>query len=283
MKRIIKNILLEFHKDDLPSLFERTVEVPFCDGLDENEKSLCKCQRIMERSRRLTNPNNYNKDGTVIKNIIKWNESNRYKKLKAKYKEEKRRSKATRKKLHGEYANKILSMGNIIKIENVSYKSFQKNYGKSVGFRGPGIFLNILKRKAESAGGYVKEFSTYKTKLSQTCICSKQHKKDLSERWHRCSCGIFAQRDLFSAFLSQFVENDILDTSLAEKAWATAESLLERAVSRCKEQAKGKHLLSCFGFRRQSLSHVKEKSLLSEAIDVVGQKPRAIENLIVCS
>jgi hypothetical protein len=232
----------------------------------------------MDRSRRYTNPENYNKDGTIYK-CAKWHQSQRYKILKNKYSEMKRKTASTRKKMHGEYVNQILSMGNIIKLEKLSYKGFQKNYGKSVGFRSPGTFVKILKRKVEGTGGRVEEFSTYKTKLSQTCICNKIYKKKLSQRWHSCTCGAYAQRDLFSAYLAQFVEDNNLDTSRGLNSWAAAELLLERAVSRCDEQASGKHRLSSFGLQRQSLSHVKEKSFSNEAIDVVGEIPRAIESL----
>jgi hypothetical protein len=34
--------------------------------------------------------------------------------------------------------------------------------------------------------------------------------------------------------------------------------------------------------QRQSLSHVKRESLLVEAVDVVGVKPRATERLVAC-
>ena len=54
-------------------------------------------------------------------------------------------------------------LGNVFKTEKLSYKSFQKNYGKSVGMRTPGKFLEKLNRKAERVGGLVQEFSTYKT------------------------------------------------------------------------------------------------------------------------
>ena len=133
------------------------------------------------------------------------------------------------------------------------------------------MFVSILRRKAESAGGGVEEFSTYKTCLSQTCHCGKIKKKSLSERWHRCLCKVCAQRDLYSAYLALFVEEDRLSICQAKKAWPVAEPLLERAVFRLNQQAKGKVRLSSFGLgQRQSLSHVKEESLLAEAADVVS-------------
>jgi hypothetical protein len=86
-----------------------------------------------------------------------------------------------------------------IKTEKFKYKAFQRLFGSSVGLRAPGMFVELLKRKAENAGGKVEEVSTYKTKLSQACYCGKFVKKPLSQRWDKCSCGIVAQRDLYSA------------------------------------------------------------------------------------
>jgi transposase len=81
--------------------------------------------------------------------------------------------------------------------EKLSHKSFQKNYGKSVSKKASGMFVSILHRKAENAGGKVIEFSTKTTKLSQTCQCGNIIKKPLSQRRHICPvCGIKAQRDL---------------------------------------------------------------------------------------
>ena len=124
------------------------------------------------------------------------------------------------------------------------------------------MFVGLLRRKAESAGGAVEEFSTYKTKLSQTCQCGKRKKKSLSERWHQCDCGVVAQRDLFSAHLARFVEKDQLDTCQAQQAWPAVEPLLERAVSSLEQRTKGKIRLSSFGFdQRQSPSRAKGGSL----------------------
>ena len=256
---------------------------PFCAKLQVNNLEIKSFQRRMSRSRKLTNPSNFNDDGT-IKKIKYWIRSKRYQKLKKAFSEQQRILAATRKRLHGELVNEILSLGKNIKTEKLSYKSFQKNFGRSVGFRAPGMFLSLLRRKAESAGGRVEEFSTFLTKLSQVCHCKREQKKALSERWHQCSCGVTAQRDLYSAFLAQFVENNRLDTNQAQKAWPAAEPLLERAVLRLNEQATGKLRFSSFGLnQRQSRSHAKGKSLLGEAVDAVSFLLRATESPVTCS
>ena len=96
-------------------------------------------------------------------------------------------------------------------------------------------------------------------------------KKKLSERYHRCGCGVIAQRDLYSAFLARFVKKDYLDAQQACASWKAAEPLLSRAVSRLEQQTSNGFWPASFGIsRRQSLSHAKEESLHFEAVDVVG-------------
>lgn len=258
----------------------------FCEELELKEQAIKAFQKQMERSRRLTNPQNYKADGTVKAGPKVWHQSKRYQDLKTQLSELSRQLRETRKCLHGRLSNQVLSMGKYIQCEKLSYRSFQKNYGRSVGNRAPGLFLSMLRRKAESAGGEVVEFSPYQTKLSQSCHCGRVKKKSLSERWHRCACGVVAQRDLYSAYLARYVSDDCLDTNQAKSAWSAGEALLGRAVSRLREQASGvKH--ASFGLgQRESLSHVKEESSVVEAVDVVPEQRvvlgRATEKLLTC-
>ena len=255
----------------------------FCEGLESKQHEIKTIQRKMDRSRRKTNPSNYEEDGTLKKGPKRWGFSKKYIQLRSEHQELYRKLSETRKRLHGELANQVLSMGKHVKLEKLSYLAFQKIYGRSVGAKAPGMFVSLLRRKAESAGGKVEEFSTYKTCLSQTCHCGRKSKKKLSERWHKCPCNAAAQRDLYRAFLAIFVENDTLNTCQASNAWPVADPLLEHAVLRLNKQAKGKARLSSFGLgQRQSLSHVKGESLLVEAVDDVGVMPRATERLEVC-
>jgi hypothetical protein len=57
---------------------------------------------------------------------------------------------AERKRAHGELANRILGLGVEIRTEQLSYRSLQKNYGRVVKVRGPGLFVSTLKRKPAS-------------------------------------------------------------------------------------------------------------------------------------
>jgi transposase len=150
-------------------------------------------QRSLERKRRANNPQNYNPDGTIKKGKKTWNDSKRYLKTQRKLAELQRKfaadpSQAQDKTLHGNLADPsqaqdILKQGKHLKTEKLSYRAFQKNYGKSVKDRAPGMFMELLRRKAENASGSVLEFSTKETKLSQYCHkCGKYTKKPLSQR-----------------------------------------------------------------------------------------------------
>jgi hypothetical protein len=148
--------------------------------------------------------------------------------------------------------NAILRTGDTIKLEKLSYKAFQKLFGKSVGKRAPGTFVSHLVSKAERAGGKVVEIPTHSTKLSQTCQCGRVKKKSLSERVHRCECGIVAQRDLYSAFLAKHTSPDtfVLQVSQLVKDWHSAELRLWaawRTASECNQPATGRVLPSSFG------------------------------------
>jgi putative transposase len=247
--------------------------VPFVAEIKTIDKEIRKLQRKMDRSKRATNPKNFNPNGTIKKGRLTWIKSSRYKKAQKEVAEKQRCLAETRKRSHGNLANKVLSLGSKIKTEKLSYKAFQKLFGKSVGKRAPGLFVEKLRRKAANAGGVVEEFSTYKTKLSQTCHCGKVQKKKLSQRWHICSCGVKAQRDLYSAFLARHVKNNYLNIRQVKKSWTTAELLLRHAMLRLEQTTNRELLLSSFGVhlrRRQSGSHAERGSERIDSMDVVA-------------
>jgi transposase len=244
----------------------------FCDEVIQPWKEIRRELRAQDRSRRATNPDNYNADGTVKRGSRMWHRSNRYKKRQEHIAECQRTLAATRKKKHGELCNKVLSLGKIVKTEKLSYKSFQKNFGRSVAVRAPGMFVDQLTRKAANAGGSVEEQNTRTTKLSQTCICGSVEKKPLKQRHHACACGAEAQRDLFSAHLARHCNNHILDIHQAKNTWSAAAPLLRRAMSRLNETANRGLMPASFGLRRQSRSPVKDGSILIEVVDAVAER-----------
>ena len=88
-----------------------------------------------------------------------------------------------------------------------------------------------LKRKAESANGSFQKFSTRKTALSQTHLNGDRIKKPLSQRVHRDVTGLIVlHRDLFSAYLARFVnDDDNLLLHLAVEQLERSESILMEA------------------------------------------------------
>jgi transposase len=205
--------------------------VQFCDELLPRQKEIRVLQRKIDRQRRANNSDNYNLDGTIRPGPKRWHKSGHQLRTEAALAELYRKQAAHRKSLHGQLVNRILRMGNVIKMEKLSYRAFQRMYGRSVGMRAPGMFVVHLRRRAGSADALVDEFPTYPTKLSQTCHgCGTVAKKPLSQRWHRCKCGVVAQRDLYSAFLAKCVEGDTAPFS--PSAWrATGSTRTARVAS----------------------------------------------------
>jgi hypothetical protein len=130
-----------------------------------------------------------------------------------------------RKTLHGALGNRMLRYGTSIACERLDYVSWQKNFPRSVRDRAPGLLVEMMRRKAESAGGQqLYEYNPRTTALSQTCLCGNRKKKPLSQRMHRCGCGTTEDRDLFSAYLGLHVRTqadgvDRLDLQPANQGW----------------------------------------------------------------
>jgi hypothetical protein len=189
-------------------------------------------QRKMDRSRRATNPQCYNDDGTYKPGSKIEVRSKNYEKLRIELAECERVLRETRRCSHGRLANCILACGNVLHTEKLSYRSFQKNFGRSVKVRAPGLLMELLRRKAERTGGKLRELDTWSLKLSQYDHPTNTYtKKALSQRWHVLGDGTgIVQRDIYSAFLASCVTTsrgkDILHQRHACDRWRAAGSLL---------------------------------------------------------
>jgi hypothetical protein len=183
----------------------------FCEALQPDAKTIRRLQRKMDRQRRAGNPGNYDAQGRIKKRGKKkmvWKSSTSYQKTRQRKAARERKLAAHRKSLHGRNVHEIVAVGNTILLEKISYKAWQKRYGRSVGLRAPGMFVAILRRTVASTGGTLTEVPTRSTRLSQWCHgCGQAVKKPLSQRWHTCPCGIGpVQRDLYSAFLAAYLD-----------------------------------------------------------------------------
>jgi transposase len=228
----------------------------FCDKLQRRDRDIRRWQRTRDRQRRANNPDNYNDDGTIKQGPKTWVVSKRQRDSERKLAELHRQQAAYRASLHGELVNPILALGDDIRLEKLSYRALQRQFGRSVAFWSPGTFVRLLRRKAANAGVALTEFSTQATKLSQTCHpCGKVEKKPLSQRWHDCECGLSAQRDLYSAFLAIHVDNNRLNADQARQAWSGADALRRAALSDAHAQlASGGSLPASFGLNRRGVS-----------------------------
>lgn len=248
---------------------EQTAELKtFCDKLVKRKKYIRRLQRKMDRSRRATNPDNYNENGTVKKGKRKWNKSNRYQKVRVQKAESERKQAAHRKSLHGELVNEVISLGNTVKLEKLSYKAFQKMFGRSVAFRAPGMFVQLLRNKAVNAGCTTVEFDPRPTRLSQTCVCGAIEKKPLSQRWHDCDCGVLVQRDIFSAWLACHIEDGRLNAGAVITDWPNVENRLRTALG-VKQLASGK-VRPAHDLDRQSESYAFSDLYVGESHSAVS-------------
>lgn len=193
----------------------------------EDEKR--RLSRKMERSRRATNPENYNEDGTIKKQGSKkviWNKSNHYVKYQNQLKELYRKQADVRKYQHECLANYIVSLGRNIYIEQMNFAGLQKKaaktekndsgkfkrkkrFGKSLANRAPAMLMTIINRKLACYELELIEINTFKAKASQfNHMTGEYHKKSLSQRWNDLN-GIKIQRDLYSAFLIMNISDDL--------------------------------------------------------------------------
>jgi len=186
---------------------------------------LRRAQRHLDRQHRAGSPDCFNPDGTHKPGRCNWQQSHTAKRSAIRAAEQHRRLAAHRKTLHGALANRLFAQGADMACEKLDYVSWQKNFPRSVRDRAPGLLVEMMRRKAESASGdRLYEFNPNTTALSQTCLCGNRKKKPLSQRVHRCACGIKEDRDLFSAYLGLHVRrqvdgSDRLDLEAANQGW----------------------------------------------------------------
>jgi putative transposase len=201
-------------------------------------------RRKLDRQRRANNPANYLPDGQIKRGPKRWRVSRNQRDTERRLAETLRREAAHRTTLHGQLANAVLRLGDDMRIEKNSYRSFQKSYGKAVGQAAPATFVTLLMRKAASADASVTVLPT-SLRLSQTCLCGTIARKSLAERVHRCECGITVQRDVWSAYLARFAQAEVgpngptwhLDAEGACVALSGTESCLPAASSPVSVQA----------------------------------------------
>ena len=139
----------------VPQRAQASLQV-FCQDLVPDEKHVRRLQRKMDRQRRTANPGNYDEKGRIRsagdKRKLDWKASRSYEKTRRRKATQERKLAAHRKSLHGRLVHEIVVVGHTIIIENLSYKTWQKQYGRSVGLRAPGMFVDMLRRTGAAHG-----------------------------------------------------------------------------------------------------------------------------------
>ena len=174
--------------------------------------------RAMDRSRRATNPQNYNDDGTIKKGRKTWNYSNHYKKLRSKHSEMCRINAVNRQLAINEDANHLRSLGDTFvtepknaskimkrakettKNDNGKFNK-KKRFGKSIKNRCPSGFQTTVEKKFKVTGGtYIEVPNNYRASQYDHTV-DDYIKKKLSDRLYKLQDGTEVQRDWYSSFL----------------------------------------------------------------------------------
>ena len=202
-----------------------------CPRIDELSKAIKKLQKQNSHRLRLLNPTCFTKQTKrrgrkhvttfKVKKGARFNNiSAKYLAVKAEIKELHRKLAACRSQAHSELAVLLISMGNNVLTESISYKAWQKMFGRSVGAYAPSELISKIKHKAEKTGGELVEINTWKAKLSQyDHVLDECHKKPLKQRVHWVGGETPIQRDIYSAFLAMCI-NDNKDSVSRRKASA---------------------------------------------------------------
>ncbi len=194
-------------------------------NLSERGNSIQKSERLerlyyraMDRSRRATNSQNYNPDGTIQKGCKLWKYSKHYLKLKAKHSELCRINAVNRQLAINEDANHLRSLGDIFITESKNASKLMKHakeitknskgkfnkkkrFGKSIKNRCPSGFQTTIEKKFKLSGGvYIEVPNNYRA--SQYDHTADDYiKKKLSDRLYKLRDGTLVQRDWYSSYL----------------------------------------------------------------------------------
>lgn len=208
----------------------------FCADVDRPQKLIRRLQRKLERQRRANNPSNFDDKGRARRGCT-WARSANQKETQTRLAAVQTHAAEKRNNAHGRDINILLAKARSFAHDNVSVKSLQKNYGRSVGARAPGHFMSELQRKAERAGGASSSVNVRQLKTSQYDHSTQTFtRKTLSERWHVFGDGRGrVQRDVYSAFLARNasskadedgVPNWFYETPVLDAAWVRLEPAL---------------------------------------------------------
>lgn len=243
-------------------------------------KKIVELQQAIDRSKRLSNPNKYNPNGTINrKDKERWKYSKSCLKKMRMLKTLFRKKAAYIKQSHNELCDLLLQYANYFYIEKMNFKALQrrskntersdkttdikqkngsvktvnkfkrkKRFGKSLNNRAPALFDKILNYKAKRYGFVVEYIDTKTYKASQF-----NHKKNIYEKVPlgqrtKLIGKDRVQRDLYSAFL---IKNTLKNLKRPNKSQCKKEfkhfiELQNKEINELKQN--NVSMKQCFGF-----------------------------------
>lgn len=115
----------------------------------------------MDVSRRATNPDNYNEDGTSKERdeIKGWHFSKAYKKYRNELYEIYRKECEEKKLLQEILANEVIASGDVFNCNKMDFKFLQRNLGKKIQTASPSMLKSVIERKLSYHGVSINEIS----------------------------------------------------------------------------------------------------------------------------
>ena len=217
----------------------------FCPEVEQPWRELRRIERAMDRSRRATNPDAFNADGTWRRGAKATVRSRRYQQLAIKRRERERRLLRNASGRMANWRTAFLGQGTEIHLEKLSYRSFQRAVGPiGQSPRAGRICCDMLSRKVKAAGGTLIEINTFKTALSQFDHTTGEFvKKPLAgnQRTHYFGDGLRRRCSAISIqpFSPAIAGRKPLISAKLNGLGQTAEPLLRRAMSRENQSASG--------------------------------------------
>lgn len=149
--------------------------------IKNHEKKKTELLQKMDTSRRATNPDNYNEDGTSKeKSEIKgWHFSKAYKKYRAELYEIFRKECEEKKLLQEILANEVIASGDVFNCNKMDFKFLQRNLGKKIQSASPAMLKTTIERKLSYHDVSINEISY--SKLNPVLEEKNVSKKNLEE------------------------------------------------------------------------------------------------------
>ena len=216
----------------------------------------------MDRSRRASNPDNYNKDGTIRKGKKIWVKSKNYLKLQKKHQEYCRKNAESRKFANQTLCNHMRELGdefitepkNAAKLmkrakkttvnEKTGKYNRKKRFGKSIKNRCPGFFQSNTEKLFTSTGGTYHEVPQNYRASQYDHTADDYIKKKLNQRMYPLSDGTVVQRDWYSSFLLYNADKEIAaaDKELCLRSFESKYSMEQNMIDHIK--ATHQHILN---------------------------------------